>query len=861
MDELTLYVDNTSTSVSGKLRGELYKGFKQVLGYQPEDSIWRMQNNKHWDGFVSCVCFSRDYCKCDIKKDGMHFPTGLISKAIAYFLEKGIPYKLVDVRDPIIAKAARSVDLHLADVIKTRSGTVPLKLHDYQIDAVDKAIAQQRGIIRMATGGGKCLGRGTPVLMFDGTIKLVENVLEGDLLMGPDSKPRRVLSTCRGRETLYRISPTKGEPYVVNESHILSLKVYHREMKHGRRRTTTRVHNISVSEYLKQTKTFKHCAKGYRASISFAPQPIALDPYYLGIWLGDGTSANCSVTTADTEVKDFLRDYAESEGVGYWEAEQPDNASSVCHLSTGKTNGTHFRNRILNALRDSRVLNNKHIPHAYRCNSREVRLQVLAGLLDSDGCASKGTGYDYTSKSETLAKDVAFIARSLGLAAYVKPSRKQCTNNGKWGDYHRVTISGDCSIIPVRIARKSCSVRRQKKDVLVTGIAVKNIGVGDYYGFEIDGDHLFMLGDFTVTHNTVTASAIIAALGVAPTIFYVTSMDLLKQAADEIETFVRQSGKEIEVGRVGGGHKKIRDITVMTVQTAVRALGHKYIKTDEEDTDDSTNIDDIKEQVRDLIQSAKLCICDEVHHWAAETCQVIADNSLSCRWRYGMSATPWRDKGDDILIDACFGKKIVDINASFLIDNGFLVKPYIAFVHCSNMKGEKLGSWPTTYKTAVVENGYRNQIIAGLAANLTDMGRQVLVLVQQIQHGTLLEEMMPGSVFLHGSCTKKQREEHIEKMKLGKATGVTIASTIFDEGIDCKPLNALILAGGGKSPTRALQRIGRVIRTNTYPDGTEKKDAYVYDIYDHQKYLTTHATARRKIYMSEPSFDLRDVEL
>jgi superfamily II DNA or RNA helicase len=258
-----------------------------------------------------------------------------------------------------------------------------------------------------------------------------------------------------------------------------------------------------------------------------------------------------------------------------------------------------------------------------------------------------------------------------------------------------------------------------------------------------------------------------------------------------------------------------------------------------------------------LIRSAKLIICDEVQHWRAETCQVIADNSLSCRWRYGLSATPWRDAGDDILIDACFGRPIVDIPASYLIKEGFLVKPYIQFVTCNNFKGQKLGPWQTTYKTALVENDYRNNMIATMSQRLVDMGRTVLVLCQQINHGERLNELIPGSVFLHGQSGGKKRKSHIAEMRLGKAP-ITISSTIFDEGIDVRPLDALILAGGGKSPTRALQRIGRVIRLYDYPDGRKKTNAFVYDFWDHQKYLTQHAMARLRIYRSEPEFEIKE---
>lgn len=76
------------------------------------------------------------------------------------------------------------------------------------------------GVVVAATG---CHAAGTPILMFDGTIKNVEDVRVGDQLMGPDSQPRNVLQLARGRERMVRIIPTKGESFVVNESHILSL--------------------------------------------------------------------------------------------------------------------------------------------------------------------------------------------------------------------------------------------------------------------------------------------------------------------------------------------------------------------------------------------------------------------------------------------------------------------------------------------------------------------------------------------------------------------------------------------------------------------------------------------------------------
>jgi len=87
-------------------------------------------------------------------------------------------------------------------------------------------------------------------------------------------------------------------------------------------------------------------------------------------------------------------------------------------------------------------------------------------------------------------------------------------------------------------------------------------------------------------------------------------------------------------------------------------------------------------------------------------------------------------------------------------------------------------------------------------------------------------------------------------MKAGELD-VLIASRIFDQGIDIPDLDALVLAGSGKSSARALQRIGRVIRK-----GKDKKDAIVVDFLDNCRYLRDHSMIRKKIYETEPGFKI-----
>lgn len=379
-------------------------------------------------------------------------------------------------------------------------------------------------IIATTTGTGKCLARGTPVLMFDGSIKKVEEVEVGDLLMGPDSNPRRVLSLAHGWDEMYRVTPTKGDPYEVNEAHILSLQMTG-GVYNGNKWSNKTV-DIPITEYLVKSKTWKHCAKGYRVGVEFPRNPCPIDPYFMGLWLGDGTSSRTGITSTEDVVIDFVYQFAYSQGLTVNRTDYPGR----CHeyiVTTGQVGGQPF-NPVRAALKRLRVFNNKHIPTIYRCNDRNVRLEVLAGIIDTDGSLSDG-GYDLVFESKDLARDLVYLSRSLGFAAYMKPCEKTCRTNNVRGTYYRVYISGDVSVIPVRVASKKAPVRRQKKDVLRVGITVKHIGRGEYFGFEIDRDRRFLLGDFTVTHNTYTGSAVLNQLhkpGMR-TLVLTTSKDLI----------------------------------------------------------------------------------------------------------------------------------------------------------------------------------------------------------------------------------------------------------------------------------------------------------------------------------------------
>jgi len=317
--------------------------------------------------------------------------------------------------------------------------------------------------------------------------------------MGPDSKPRRVLGVTSGIGPLYRVVPVKGEPYVVNDKHVLSFK------KTG----TEKVVNLEVMEYLRllwEKPASAERLKGWRAAVDWEQRPVPIPSYILGIWLGDGDSRNPRITNPEPEIEKALKAYAKSVGliVNEYNYGYNGKAKTMAIVTKAGRGGADF-NPFLSALRELNLINNKHIPRQYLINSREERLNLLAGLIDTDGYLNNGN-YEIAVKHPSLAEDIQFLCRSLGYA--VNLTVKQITVNGVKRQYFRIYISGETHKIPVRVSRKKASTRRQTKDVLKTGITVEPLGIGRYYGFELDGDHLFLLGDFTVTHNSHFAKAL-----------------------------------------------------------------------------------------------------------------------------------------------------------------------------------------------------------------------------------------------------------------------------------------------------------------------------------------------------------------
>jgi hypothetical protein len=398
-------------------------------------------------------------------------------------------------------------------------------------------------------GIGKCFGRNTPILMYDGSIKMVQDIIVGEQLMGDDSTPRNVLSLGSGRDTMYSVKNTKGLEYVVNSEHILSLIQTHKKNIRDREsrqsfivrwfdnnkiRTLTKtfsyknknkefVYNIAlafkdsldenlkidipIKDYLKLTNHMQKTLKGYQVPVSFPERKQSFDPYIIGVWLGDGTSSDTGFTNKDSTILHYLEKELQKYKcyLQYNGGSRTTNKNPFAFRINGINNGKG-QNKFLNELKKQNLLNNKHIPVIYKINSRENRLKLLAGILDTDGSLDiKGNCYDLVQKNGRLMDDIIYLCRSLGFACYKTECKKGCDYNGEYreGTYYRISISGNgLEEIPILCSRKKASCRKRVKNVLVSGITIKKLDEDNYYGFTLDDNHRFVMGNFIVSHNT-----------------------------------------------------------------------------------------------------------------------------------------------------------------------------------------------------------------------------------------------------------------------------------------------------------------------------------------------------------------------
>uniref|UniRef100_A0A6C0LU91 Helicase ATP-binding domain-containing protein n=1 Tax=viral metagenome TaxID=1070528 RepID=A0A6C0LU91_9ZZZZ len=660
-------------------------------------------------------------------------------------------------------------------------------LRDYQEEIIDIYMKHVRnplccgstdqgngGILEVPCGAGKCLGKDTKILMFDGSIKLVQDIVVGDILMGDDSTPRNVLSLARGREMMYKVCSSNSEGYIVNESHILSLKTSSYINKNLPKGT---VIDIPVLEYLQLPKCYHDGGEpllGYRVPIQFKEKDVEIDPYLFGNWLGDSSS------NGDTSKQE------------------------ITYSTTANKN-----NILMNFLRKYNLINNKYIPQHYKCNSRKVQLELLAGLIDSDGYYNQNC-FELTHKNETLLDDIIFISRSLGFAAF-----KTKVNSRTRGMYYRTRIYGrGLEEIPVNCTRKTVHSRSLTRDALKYRIKLEKLEIDDYYGFEIDGNRRFVLDDFTVTHNTVMALKIISLLK-KKTIIIVHKEFLMNQWIERIAEFLPTA----KIGKIQGPQFDIvdKDIVIGMVQTLYD-----------------------KEYATNAFSSFGLTIIDEVHRIGSEQFSKTLFKTIT-PYMLGISATVDRkDKltrvlymfiGDKIYSKPREAEDPVCVRAiQYKVDDAVFNETAIDF------RGNPKYS---TMISKLCDYNRRSDFIVRVIGDLIieEPEKQIMILghnrslLNYLYDAVVHRKIASVGFYIGGMKQEKLQESETKQIVL--ATYAMAA-----EALDIKTLSTLVMI---TPKTDIVQSVGRILRT-------KHEKPIVVDIVDSHDIFQNQWNQRKRFY-------------
>lgn len=685
-------------------------------------------------------------------------------------------------------------------------------------------------IISAYTGFGKCLGKNTPVLMYDGNIKMVQDIKIGEQIMGDDSTPRNILNICKGKEQMYKIIPVKGESFRCNESHILSLKIsshksIHKIFIRGKNKFKITYFNkkinklehreyftyeeaeknlnllednnildISIRDYLKAPKSLRRLLKCYKTGVEFNKIKITLDPYLLGLWLGDGTTLQPSITNIDKEIIEYLQTYCVYNNLRLSKTEEDGITYRICGLDRSYNSNTFF-----NELKKYKLIDNKHIPYDFKCNTRDIRLKVLAGLLDSDGYLRENC-YEISQKVKILAEDILYLARSLGFCAYIKKTKKSCIYKEKIqeGTYYLVSIYGSgLEEIPVLLERKKAHIQNQIKDALVNGFKVVPIEEDDYYGFEIDGNRRFLLGDFTVTHNTILSTNLASTIKLK-TLIIVNKIVLINQWKESIEKFCP-------------------DATIQKVTTKSKLQDCDFY---------IMNAINVKKMGQSFFKDIGTVICDEIHLLMAESLSKSL-HFLSPRYLIGLSATPYRPDGLDVLLELYFGKnkiirKMNRKHIVFQVNTGFIPKVETTSTGKVN--------WGVILKSQS-EDENRNNLIIKIIKEFPK--RNFLVLTKRVEQGNILlsklKEIDENVTSLIGKEQEYDKEARI----------LVAISQKCSTGFDHPKMDTLILCSDVEQ--YFIQSLGRIFRK-------KESTPIVFDLLDNNPILLKHFRTRKEVY-------------
>lgn len=448
---------------------------------------------------------------------------------------------------------------------------------------------------------------------------------------------------------------------------------------------------------------------------------------------------------------------------------------------------------------------------------------------------------------------------------------------------------------------------------IITKNSIVNLGEHTFRDYQNDSKKLakekerLILNLPTGAGKTSCSAGIISDISAYPVIFVVPSVSLLKQTAKEFQRTLEPLNDLFSIGTIGGGECIIAEhgVNVCTYQTLLTAYNKKYDDKVKKvvDIEDKTSYESLQKQlivididlknspknrlaaikkkkkdienkiktkeqqrinkkrIRDLVESCQLLIIDETHLAAV----IIEQISLKCKKAYykcGLSATPIRTDNQDKRMVGATGPILKRVSATDLINRGFLVKPYIYAIEL-NLPDKSRSTWQETYKNAIVLSEQRNNLIRDIATEMHNQGKPTMIMVERIEHGNVLQNLIPNCVFVPGDGGDNDQpisdtEIDYRRSQLNRLENneiILCATSWSFTGLDAPKIECLILGCSVSSKITVLQQVGRVLRK-----APGKDSCIIIDFKHKENNLRKHFSSRHEAYKSEVGFEVKIIK-
>lgn len=696
-----------------------------------------------------------------------------------------------------------------------------IHLRSYQseaIDAVNTAWAEgmQRPAVVLPTGGGKAQPVDEPVLTPLGWVK-IGALSVGDEVIGSTGRPVRVTGVFpQGLRPTVTVRFTDNTEVRCDRDHLWSVQT--RSMKYDAvRRGSKAWKTMTARELQESTQEWYVPVPG---TVVYGPgEPLPIDPYTLGVLLGDGglsVPGQVKVHTRHDIVPLLSVPAGHRVTLGH-------DQGVIGNYPIGSRVG-RSPNLVMDALRamglHGHTAHGKFIPERYLRSTPSERLELLRGILDTDGSASRNS-VDYASVSESLVDGVAELVRSLGGRCRVSRKQTTWTHLGvkKRGLAYRAYITMPRDVNPFRVPRKAnARLGGQQFDPVKKVASVDDGPDLECVCISVDAtDHLYVTNGFTVTHNTVVFAHTIQRFirGCGERAVVLVHRDEL---ADQAIAKIRSVAPELRVGKVKAADNDVAaQVAVCSIQTLARErrLG----------------------LLLDAQRSAGrvgLVIADEAHHASSRSWTAVM-TALGCYApetgvkAVGVTATMARGDGEglgDTWEDVVYTKSIL-----WMISKGYLVdvrgQSIETSMDLSQVKRSGGDYQAKSLGSELLAAGGPDIIAKAMQTYAPD--RRSVVFTPDVASAVATTDALNAagvrSAAVSGATPREERLSAYEAFRTGKIQALANCAVLV-EGWDAPWADCVVVARPTQSAPLWQQMIGRGLR----PYGQAKKDCLVLDL-------------------------------